>query len=498
MSARCRPQLGATSSMPATNQASPSVANAAIEDDVSSPVSGSSRAGRTCAFVVMAGSALAASLGGARAVEVGLPLIAVVLAMCFLVLRRYADYLEFTIWLWLITPGVRRIVDLHAGYHQLSLVLLTAPLVSLLSLFSVRSWRRQVDRRVAALFVLTAVVLGYGVMVSLAKSGLSSTAAGIADWAAPFALAAAVLLLPFRETELIAVLTRVVRGGLIVLSVYAIFQWIVAPPWDVAWLQNVSGVATSFGRGEAYQIRSFSTLNSPGPFALVVGWLLVIHAGLPRWRFGWAATSLGLVALALSQVRSAWLITTLALVLLTWRGRARVMAGIRLTVTLVIVIAALGGPFLLSIEQRAQSISSGSSDASLTARVAFQLNVLPGLLRDPSGAGIGATGAGSRQFDQSSFANTDSGYVSLLKSFGNCFTILFTLILIVALFSFYRRARRTSALVTALAAVSLLVPVGMLFGDVMTSVSGVFTWLGIALCGRWSGPPPSQDPREAT
>src|SRR5579871_1409389 len=57
--------------------------------------------------------------------------------------------------------------------------------------------------------------------------------------------------------------TLLIFGG--IAGAYGVFQYVFAPPWDTAWMQNVA--AESFGQPLPFEIRPFSVLNAPGPFA---------------------------------------------------------------------------------------------------------------------------------------------------------------------------------------------------------------------------------------
>jgi hypothetical protein len=54
---------------------------------------------------------------------------------------------------------------------------------------------------------------------------------------------------------------RIFLWGVLVMGVYGVLQYLVAPEWDRFWLINVK----AFGSAEPLAIRVFSTVNSPGP-----------------------------------------------------------------------------------------------------------------------------------------------------------------------------------------------------------------------------------------
>src|SRR5512133_3487733 len=96
------------------------------------------------AVALMTGAAAVSMLGGLF--EVAFP--AAALAVGLMCYRTGPHrYLTFVWWLWLLTPGIRRIVDGHAGWNPQNPVLLAPLVVSLLAAGTAArrftTWRRR-------------------------------------------------------------------------------------------------------------------------------------------------------------------------------------------------------------------------------------------------------------------------------------------------------------------------------------------------------------------
>src|SRR5215213_2290064 len=61
---------------------------------------------------------------GAGALRLLFPITAAVLGAAFLLTGRLSQYVTFCIWLFLLTPGVRRLVDLQAGWDKVNIIML--------------------------------------------------------------------------------------------------------------------------------------------------------------------------------------------------------------------------------------------------------------------------------------------------------------------------------------------------------------------------------------
>ena len=430
---------------------------------------------------------------------------------------RPGRLLELGLWLWVLAPGVRRTVDLATGYHENSVVLLAPPLVALLGgaavLASRSSPRRRgpapptsdaapapggswVDRHFVRPASRVTLLTAYAGLVALAvgRSPLAIALAGV-QLLSPLALGLLAVTLVDRLGRL-TVLDRFATGVALFIGGYGIVQFLLAPPWDAQWLRDVDDVAQSFGRPSPLQIRVFSTVNDPGSLATVLTfailWLLVRRrAGL----LGQLALVVGSSCLALTLVRSAWIALAVAVLYAVVRGwvwPGRVLVAVAVLGVLLSVAGTVAQPV---VQRFTSSTASGTSDESFRARATFATSQLVPALRSPVGEGLGSTGTAVRRDSggDQRFANTDSGYLEALRTWGGPLGLA---LLVSLLGSLVALSGRVPARARGAAAYLATVPVQLVFSGVWTGTAGVMFWVCLAaLCATEPPQPPVRVPR---
>jgi hypothetical protein len=421
------------------------------------------------------GAALLGATAAGRLVEVGLPMVALAVGVRLL-RRRPEAYLEFVLWLWLLTPFVRRAVDLGTGFSVLSPVMLTAPLVTCLALIPVLQHSGQVAPWARPLFAVALPVLAYGAAVGTVRIGPAPAAAALLNWLPPIAIGLWLAGSGPATSQVRAVLRRTAVWGSVALGGYALVQFFVLPAWDVVWMQNAE--LANIGRPLPREVRIFSALNSPGPFAVVAGALLTVLLSV-RHRFQLPALVLGVLGFALSLVRASWTAFVLTVVLYAARraGRGLGRTAVALAVP-VVVLVAVGGPVQdVVLDRLERTAEVGTQDESLGARVGFYVETVPEVLRDPAGNGLGSVGTATRlgTADRrlSDRGNFDSGLLEFLYVFGAPAGALLLAVWVRALLGAWRRAGRGDAFDVACAAAALGIAVQLVFVNVLTSVTGV-------------------------
>lgn len=419
------------------------------------------------------------------------PVAAVLLAVVLLGRGRDVAVWELTIWLYLLAPLVRRVVDWRGGFHENSPVLLAAPAVALLGLLALQR-TRPLRPAAAAAFGAALLAAGYAVGLGLLLRPPVPVAVAVLQWVSPLAVALLVLLGPGDAQDVRTAVRRVTRWGLLLLGGYGLVQYFVLPPWDAAWMESVRFVLTSIGNPEPQQVRVFSTSNAPGPLATSLGVLILLALGSRRTRLDDLALGLGFLTFGLSLVRAAWVSLAVAVVLLVLSRRVSLVKLAGSAAALVAVVALVGGPVAETISGRIDdTASAGTEDTSFQARLAFQAAVLPEALRDPFGAGLGSTGTAVRRGATGrdlAFQDSDSGYVEALHVFGAPLAVALLGTVFWAAASTWRRAlaappgARPYEMV--LAATLVTVPVAMLFGSALTAASGALFWSVLALTAR--------------
>ena len=414
----------------------------------------------------------------AAAVGFVYPLVAL-FAAALLLWRRPALYLGFSWWVWFLTPEVRRLVDYRVGYTETSLVMLAPFLVSGVALIAVLPRLSQLPRpyRLPLAFVTFGLLYAYGVGV-LYNGPLTATF-DLLTWGVPVIAGAYVLTHTQHAAAFGEVTRRAFIWGLLVLGLYAAVQYFYLPAWDGYWMDN-AGLG-SIGSSEPLQVRVFSTLNSPGPFAAVMmaGLLLVFTRGGLVTALGAGAGFLGFALAAVRATWAGWLVGFVVVAAsLPLRLRARLLG----TLFLLVLVAAplfMVGPVAGLLSQRLQTFTKLGSDVSFNERLALYSSLPEFTAGNPLGRGLGSTGVASSLSSQTpSLQNLDSGIIAVIYSFGILGTLYFVggaaALLGAALRGGLRSRNVTDAsyIGITVAAVSQLA-----FGNAWGGVSGMLLWV---------------------
>lgn len=459
------------------------------------------RSGHLLGVGVIVGSFLASLVGLAPVVYLGFPLLSMVLAGYLLRYRRDYDFLAYVGWMWLLTPFLRRVVDWKTRYHADSLILVAPAVAGLLAIPVALALRQRVDRTIGAVFAFAFVVFCYGAGLGLLRNGPSGTAIDVLAVLGPFGAGVFALLAIRDGQRLQRTVVEVAVYGTILIGVYGVVQFFVAPAWDAQWIVD-SGIASN-GRPEAGQIRVFSTLNTANPFGEVVAATMLVALAERRVLLRLAAVGTGLAGLGLSLVRAAWVALLAAVALLVRNGRIRVRT---LATFVVVVIAGLvffGGTAADTVYTRlSNTLSSGSSDTSVQSRIRFQTQIAGDTISNPVGLGMGSTGTalklGDAQASNARYTFFDSGIFENGTTYGSVLGFSLVLSLVFATFAAWRRSRGTPPAVAYCAgAVSMLV-ISMIFTNTVKNAPGFFLWVLLAVAARAVRPRPSSPNGEAS
>jgi hypothetical protein len=179
--------------------------------------------------------------------------------------------------------------------------------------------------------------------------------------------------------------------GVLVMGVYGVVQYLVAPEWDRFWLRNSKDLLFCCGWPEPLMIRVWSTLNYPFGFAYVMmAALLLLFSNQGALRVP-AAVS-GYLAFLLSVVRAAWLGWFVGFLIFFTAIKARLQ--VRLLITILIVGVCISPltaipPFSDVIGSRFQSLSNVKEDHSFNERALIYTQNLDKALSEGLGRGLG-------------------------------------------------------------------------------------------------------------
>ena len=430
--------------------------------------------------------------GNASMVRLGLPLVATLLALV-LYLNQPVLYLSFTLWVWFLSPLVRRLIDLRHGFADPNLILTAPLLVSSIAAWTLVRTARSGNLRCALPFLLCIVAILYGFAVGLIQHPGAEIAYGLMTWLCPLLLGMHVALDSERHAQYWAATRRTFLWAMLLLGIYGIYQFTSPPPWDAYWLdvENDLLAISSFGHSAPFQIRVWSTLNAPGPFAnfAAVGMLVLLETK-SRWKL--PAMLAGFVSLLLSVVRTAWLSLVIGVVILLSSAKPKVIVRVMFSALLLIVCAIplLRDPrvaFLVS--DRAKTFQDIGHDGSYQERSEMYRVVTAELATNPFGRGVSNGIMVGRYV-------IDSGFLAALLSLGWFGSLMFA----AGVFTLFSSSRQKGGADDGSRGVATAVCISMLAqlfgGNVFVSVSGMLFWLFAGL--RISGSADSILPQAAT
>ena len=409
------------------------------------------------------------------------------LAALLLLWRKPGGYVAFVWAVWFITPFVRRVVDLDIGYTEASIVMLAPFVVTGIAIFAVIPRLHELPKTLRVPLGLVVLGLAYAYLVGVLYNGLVGATFDLLNWGAPV-VGALYMLTHWREMGVLEPSLRRTFGmGLILMSLYGMWQFFAPNPWDSYWMEQalLNDGLNSIGTPEPYEVRVFSTMNAPGPFAvtLMVGLLLLFGGPLGFW---WLAFALGVVAFALSLVRSAWGGWVLGLLFFI----ARLPKAMQLRYLSFMVIVTLIGVPIISLGpmgevlgERFSTLGDIQEDTSFNDRLSLYGDIGEFVVGNPLGRGLGSTGVGADLSTGEALQDLDSGIIAVVFTFGALGTLYFAA---GALFLFgvsvVKGFLSTNRFAVACSAVTLACGSQLLFGNSWTGVSGMGLWF-FAACG---------------
>ncbi len=427
-------------------------------------------------------------------------------------LRRFFTwrwYVPLVLATWVLAPEVRRLYDWRTTFHQLSPISLL-PLATLLpGLFLLPSqWSRMgvAGRRVARLW---AFAFGYAYLIAFLTSSPISATYALALFIGPllfYALLAAGST-GERITETYERISKVLLWLAVISGSYGIWQYVSPPPWDAYWAQQAN-IEGSQGITESFGFRIFGTLNSTGPFA---GFLIfVILINLPRLRLSRWRTLVGLVppiiALALTTVRAGWVAVALGVVLYLLLSPQRRVAFVSLGA--IACLFTLVGAGLLatvsftgaakttnSLTARLSTFTDLGNDRSVQVRTQVSADTVASGIHEPLGQGLGVVGT-STKLSGGDATSLDNGYLARFLEMGVAGMIVYLIALVLGLtasFASYRAYLRGGDVEAAsIAAVAVIIQLVLLVLEVASDshngFAGMFFWLSVFLASAYHAP----------
>jgi hypothetical protein len=419
--------------------------------------------------------------GKAQLLRVALPAMAMLVAVV-LHASRPILYVQYTLWVWFLTPLLRRIVDWRFEYTEPNFVLLAPFLVSGVAGLTLLRPGTRPNVRVPVAFVLCGCAIVYGFIVGMVVHPSGETVYGLVNWLCPLLFGLHLYLNWHRYSEYRAAVTRTFLWGVLILGVYGIYQFFLPPAWDTYWLENANyqAVNPSFGQPEALAIRVWSTLNAPGPFAnvMMVGLLLLFITRSPLKLPGAVA---GFFSFLLSGVRAAWLSWIIGFVFILKNVNPRVVARVFLSVILLLIclLPLIADPRVSSvIGDRVKTFTDLGRDESFSSRLDMYRTLAIEAIENPFGHGL------SNMTMTRQGIPIDSGFLAAFFSLGWLGTLLFAIGTASLFLGRPRNLEKGDEFAGAARAIMIAMVAQLVSGNIFTGINGAVFWVfvGLNLC----------------
>jgi hypothetical protein len=389
----------------------------------------------------------------------------------WLFITRLPYFLGFAWILWFFSPFVRRIIDYEVGIYNPSPYPLLAPLlVTGFTVLTVLIYAKHLVRPQYRGFGLAMLGVLFGLGAGAGSLGVVTLAEAVLDWMVPLFLGFHVVAHSHLYDDYKRVFLNVLSVSVCVMGLYGIYQYFVMPPWDAFWMEGSEMV--SIGRPEPQQVRVFSTLNSSGPFGMVMAAsLLVLFAH--RSIQSRVASVPGYIGWMLSVVRASWVgwIVGLVVAIIVTKGNLR-----RRLVYIVTVTALLAVPIIVTTDSiqsrvgdRMGSLGNVEEDGSFQGRLGQYTHMLTMVRNNPLGQGIGTI-------------YYDSGWLTAFYQLGFIGGVLYLSGLGLVLWDAWRTWRRPSDEFSRFALATGSMYVFLMFaGSQQVGVSGSLMWMLLAM-----------------
>ncbi len=281
--------------------------------------------------------------------------------------------IEVAISLYAFAPLLRRLVDLGAGFDPSGSMLVGPVLAIAVPTIELRHLLLRREKADAALlpWLLVGACITYGMMLSAFAGEFAPLGTAALKMYTPLLYGAWVMRCARRDPAVLDAAVNAFMFVAPVIGAYAVWQYVSPSNWDRFWMLNVSGTISVLGRPEPFQVRVFSTMNSPASFGTYAACSLLLFGFCRR---GWQALPLMLLVapgLLFTYYRTAWLSLALGLAYCAVSGRTRERAGlIALVLVAAVALATASADFGDAVADRLGTLTgSVAEDGSGKARL---------------------------------------------------------------------------------------------------------------------------------
>lgn len=424
--------------------------------------------------LVMLGTAV--GLGGVM--RMACPVLALAVGVALLGTRRTGAYVCFCIWLFVLTPWLRRWMDFDLGWLRVNPVMMAPWAASAPSLLLLLRMVAGPAFPLAGPMLVAIVAAGYGLVLGAAQGSLT---AAVFDWlryAVPPCFAALVIVALPDNPSLPRRVVRTLALGAALAGAYGVVQFTILPPWDAQWVRDVIEFArmTSIGYPFPYEVRVFSLLNSPHSLAAFLGAAMPFLLVMPG-PFQLLALACAAAGLLLTMARTYWLAVAVAVLYVLARGRPGLKLQAAFVVGGLLVLLPAAAVFvpeaMTSVSERLATLSGDRIDADISAnsREGDYRALVDVLERQPLGVGLGNGLTFDGQVIESYYALGLVGGSVYLAAAAWCFAA-----------SLFGVRRGAPPLALAGSAVALQVLLAAPLSSAFVGEIGMFGWLAMAFC----------------
>ena len=402
-------------------------------------------------------------------------------------LRDPAAYVSFTLWLWFVTPFVRRVLDARHGWHPANPALIAPLAVAMLAGLTVLRRVSQLRGVLYAPFLLVLLAFGYGYSVGVIIAGVIPATYALTTWLAPALFGLYVAIHWRRYAEFGAAVRRTFTWALPLLAMYGIYQFVRMPSWDAQWMINSD--LRSIGAPRPFLARVFGTLNTPGPYAafLCAGALMLLPQK-GRLRFLWIG--IAILSLLLTRTRAAWVAFLIGLFVQQIGQPLKRLPRYAITLVAVALVAipvASLPQFSALILPRLRTFANLSQDNSFVKRYNFSEQAANSIVETAEGNGLGTTGGAIKLRGNQGLRSLDNGFLEVFFIYGwPGGTLFFLGIVGLVLQSARFRETRSDSFANAARATSVALVSMLPIGDVFTGSTGTVLWMsaGFGIAGH--------------
>jgi hypothetical protein len=394
--------------------------------------------------------------------------------------RSPAGFVSFSLWLWFITPFVRRVLDMHHGWSPASPVLIAPPAVALLSVLTILRRPAELRGQLYAPYLLVLFAFLYGYTVGIINAGLIPATYALVTWLAPAIFGLHVAMNWRRYPELAAAVRETFRWALPILAAYGIYQFVRLPAWDSGWMINAQ--MRSIGAPSPFLVRVFGTLNTPGPFAafLCAGALMLLPQ---KGKLRSIGIAFAMVSLLLARTRAVWVAFMIGLAVQQIGQPLRKLPKYVFTLLAVALIAipiASIPQFSALIAPRLKTFTSLSQDNSFVKRYNFSSVAASTIVETAEGSGLGMTGGAIKLNDNQGLRSLDNGFLEVFYIYGWTGGMLFFLGIAGLMFQSMRfHETRTDPFANSVRAIGIALVSILPIGDVFTGPTGTLLWMAV-------------------